>query len=215
LWILRYHRSRFFTFLFFMQKLSGNSLDKFNKSCSTFHQESKKTWVCIFLNFLRISMDFTRISKCLILLKMSFCKKIPGGFDSLQIRPQFADWPSERFRVLQCGPRGSWPSGSPESGEFAGVRGRERAGRESPPPKGSLSGLGRVRKRAGEWSCRRPAAVAARSSAPASSRPGIEKGRRAWLYVVLGEVSGWSNRRGNWWAGVPTTTVAMARAAEQ
>jgi hypothetical protein len=25
-----------------MQKLSGNSLDKFDKSCSTLHQESKK-----------------------------------------------------------------------------------------------------------------------------------------------------------------------------
>jgi hypothetical protein len=41
---------------------------------------------------------------------MSFCKKVPGGFDSLQIRSQFADWPSERFEVLQCGPRGSWPA---------------------------------------------------------------------------------------------------------
>jgi hypothetical protein len=28
----RYNISRFFTFLFFMQKLSGNSLDKFNTS---------------------------------------------------------------------------------------------------------------------------------------------------------------------------------------
>jgi hypothetical protein len=37
LWILRYNRSRFFAFLFFMQKLSGNSIDKFNTSCSTFH----------------------------------------------------------------------------------------------------------------------------------------------------------------------------------
>jgi hypothetical protein len=104
--------------------------------------------------------------------------------------------------------------GSPESSELANVRGRERAGRESPPPKGSFSGLGRVRKRAGEWSCPRPAAVAARSSAPASSRPGIENGRRARLYVVLGEVPEWSNRRENRWAGVSTATVAMARAAE-
>jgi hypothetical protein len=29
LWIVRYHRSRFFTFLFFMHKLPENSLDKF------------------------------------------------------------------------------------------------------------------------------------------------------------------------------------------
>jgi hypothetical protein len=40
--ILRSHRSRFFTFLFFMPKISGTSLDKFNKNCSTLHQESRK-----------------------------------------------------------------------------------------------------------------------------------------------------------------------------
>jgi hypothetical protein len=43
LWILRYHRSRFFPFLFFMLNLSGNNIDKFNKSCGVFLQESNKT----------------------------------------------------------------------------------------------------------------------------------------------------------------------------
>jgi hypothetical protein len=36
LWILRYCRSKFFTFLFFMQKLSGTSSGKNNKSCRIF-----------------------------------------------------------------------------------------------------------------------------------------------------------------------------------
>jgi hypothetical protein len=39
-----------------MQQLSGNSLDKFNKSCSTFHQESNKigfAFVWFFYDFLR------------------------------------------------------------------------------------------------------------------------------------------------------------------
>jgi hypothetical protein len=42
LWILRYHRSWFFTFLFFVAKILGNSLDKFNKSCIPLYQESRK-----------------------------------------------------------------------------------------------------------------------------------------------------------------------------
>jgi hypothetical protein len=42
LWILRYCRSRFFTFIFFMQKLSGTSLGKNNKSCSIFTMNPTK-----------------------------------------------------------------------------------------------------------------------------------------------------------------------------
>jgi hypothetical protein len=42
LWILRYHRSRFFTFLFFMLKISRNRLGEYNKRCSAPYQESSK-----------------------------------------------------------------------------------------------------------------------------------------------------------------------------
>jgi hypothetical protein len=42
-----------------MQKLSGNSLDKYNNSCSVFHQESNK----IEFAFFRFSTEFTKISK--------------------------------------------------------------------------------------------------------------------------------------------------------
>jgi hypothetical protein len=48
LWILRYHRSRFFTFLFFMPKILGSSLGEYNKSCSAHHQESRKIEFAIF-----------------------------------------------------------------------------------------------------------------------------------------------------------------------
>jgi hypothetical protein len=54
LWILRYQRSRYITFLFFMSKISGNSLYKFNKSCSVLHQESNK----IGFAFFRFFYDF-------------------------------------------------------------------------------------------------------------------------------------------------------------
>jgi hypothetical protein len=108
-------------------------------------------------------MDFTRISKCLILLKMPFCKKIPGGFDSLQIRPQFADWPSERFEVLQCGPRGSWPA------RLAGIRRARRQPR-------------RRRARPGKGGERVPTSQGFTFGA----RPGPEEGRRVLLPAVDG-----------------------------
>jgi hypothetical protein len=43
-----------------MQQLSRNSLDKFNKSCITFHQKSNKisfAFFWIFYDFLRILQD--------------------------------------------------------------------------------------------------------------------------------------------------------------
>jgi hypothetical protein len=48
LWILRYCRSRFFTFLFFMQKLTVTSSGKNNKSCGIVHHESKKIGFAFF-----------------------------------------------------------------------------------------------------------------------------------------------------------------------
>jgi hypothetical protein len=48
IWILRYGRSRVFTFLFFMQKLSGNSSGKNNKSCRIFHSEANKIGFALF-----------------------------------------------------------------------------------------------------------------------------------------------------------------------
>jgi hypothetical protein len=44
------------------------------------------------------------------------CKKVPGGFDSLHIRPRFALRPPEGFGILQCGPRGERPA------RLAGIR---------------------------------------------------------------------------------------------
>jgi hypothetical protein len=57
-------RSSFFTFLFFMPKISGNSLDKFNKSCSTLYQESNKIEFAIFLflyDFLEILQESANV----------------------------------------------------------------------------------------------------------------------------------------------------------
>jgi hypothetical protein len=45
-----------------------------------YHNESNKIWVCIFLIFLRIYMDFTKISKTHVLFKLQLFTKIPGIF---------------------------------------------------------------------------------------------------------------------------------------
>jgi hypothetical protein len=59
LWFLRYCRSRFFTFVFFMQKLTGISSGKNNKSCRIIHHESNK----IGFAFFRFSTIFYAIYK--------------------------------------------------------------------------------------------------------------------------------------------------------
>jgi hypothetical protein len=60
---------------------------------------------------------------------------------------------------------------------------------------------------------RRQASAGTETPAPASSRPGQENRRRARLYLVLWQALGWSNRRGDRWAGVVTAAAAMASVA--
>jgi hypothetical protein len=113
---LRYNRSRFFIFIFFLQQLSGKSIVNLYKSSSAFHQESNKIEVAFFLIFLQFSMHFTSFSQTSTLFKKLICKEVPRGFDSLQKHPRFAAWPSEIFVALQCGPRGEGPT------RLAGIR---------------------------------------------------------------------------------------------
>jgi hypothetical protein len=50
----------FFTFLFFLPKISRNRLGEYNKSCSTLHQESNKigsAFFCFFYDFLENLQD--------------------------------------------------------------------------------------------------------------------------------------------------------------
>jgi hypothetical protein len=121
---LRYHRSRFFTFLFFMQKLSGNSFGKNNKSYSTFHQESNKIsfallwFVYDFLRNLQVS------AKGQTLFKNPTFTQAPGTSQFSPIHPQFTQ-NSPRRRKMQLGPWGNRRRSSPESGEAGGAPGRK------------------------------------------------------------------------------------------
>jgi hypothetical protein len=57
-----------YTFIFFMPKILGNSLDKFTKVVVLFTISLEKL-TCGFTIFLRFSRDFTRIDKVILLLK--------------------------------------------------------------------------------------------------------------------------------------------------
>jgi hypothetical protein len=92
LYILRYCRSRFFTFLCFMQKLSGTSSGKNNKSCGIFYHKSneiKFSFLWFFYDFLH---NLQKSAKALILFQLQLCsraleKKYPFAMWSLGARP--------------------------------------------------------------------------------------------------------------------------------
>jgi hypothetical protein len=70
-----------------MQKLSGNNLDKFNKSCITFHQESNKigfAFFWFFYNFLRILQDSANVA---LLFDIRFSRQAPVRLRSLTEKP--------------------------------------------------------------------------------------------------------------------------------
>jgi hypothetical protein len=118
-----------------VQKLSRNSSCKNNKSCSTFRQESNKirfAFFWIFYDFIWILQESVRH---IYYLRCRFARKTLEVFDSLQIRPQFADRPSERTEVSQCGPRGGGRRERRNSGE---LRRRGRPGTGVGWSKGSL-----------------------------------------------------------------------------
>jgi hypothetical protein len=84
---LRYNRSRFYKFLFFLQKLSGKSIGKFYQSCSVFHQESNKIGFAIFRFFYDFLWIFLSLSKSPLLLKIWFYTETPKSFQKLTSIP--------------------------------------------------------------------------------------------------------------------------------
>jgi hypothetical protein len=115
LYILRYCRSRFFTFVFFMQKLTGISSGKNNKSCRIFYHESKKFGFAFFWFFYDFLWNLQESANSQILFELPFCREALGknlGFAmwSLGALPARLRWNSGRV--------------------VAGVR-RGRAGRRS------------------------------------------------------------------------------------
>jgi hypothetical protein len=107
---LRYCRSRFFTFLFFTQKLSGTSSGKNNKSCGIFHHESKK----LGLQFSDFSTIFYAIyknqQKHFYYFRFAFAAGTLESFGIFMICPWLTKNTLETLDSLQCRPWGRRPA---------------------------------------------------------------------------------------------------------
>jgi hypothetical protein len=111
-----------------MPKLSGNNLDKFNKSCSTSHLEFNK----IEFAFFWVLDDFYKIYKFQQLtkhyLRCMFQRKPLKVLDSLRVGPLFVDRTLETTWDSQLGPRAP-AGGGPAKLRRTGGRDRPGAGR--------------------------------------------------------------------------------------
>jgi hypothetical protein len=99
---LRYCRSRFFTFVFFIQTLTGISSGKNNKSCGIFHNEPKKIGFAFFRFFYNFLHNLQETAKSLYYWSYPFAVR-----------------PLKRFFPLQCSP---WAAGQRRSGQIPANR---------------------------------------------------------------------------------------------
>jgi hypothetical protein len=87
-----------------MPKISGNSLDKFNRSCSTLHQESNKIEFAIFRFFYDFLEVLQESANVLYYWRQGFALRPLEWFNLSQPYPRFTNNPLERKRTLQLGP---------------------------------------------------------------------------------------------------------------
>jgi hypothetical protein len=193
LWILRYSRSRIFTFLFFMPKMSGNSSGKNNKSCMIFHIESKKIGFAFFWFFYDFIRIFKVSAKAIYYLRLGFTGRSLELSILLRIGPWFTKNTLERTKETQCSPLAMEAAVPAEIGR---LRWRIRPGKEWGRKRGSpgLDLWPETRRKGARW---RLAAVAgAGASAPVEGR------RRRWCPTTRGGgvgSCGVARTLGRWW----------------
>jgi hypothetical protein len=127
--ILRYFRSSFFTFLFFMQKLSGTSSGKNNKSCGIFHHESNKTKFAFFwfvYNFLR---NLQESAKCTLLFELQLAVRPLRFLDSYAYALVLRLTPWKETSPRNVSPRAVAGAGGANSGELVAGLAREARGK--------------------------------------------------------------------------------------
>jgi hypothetical protein len=90
LYNLRYCRSRVFTFVLFMQKLTGISSGQNNKSCGIFHHESNKISFAFLWCFYDFLQNLQETAKALLLLELPLCRKALGKISFLAMWPLVA-----------------------------------------------------------------------------------------------------------------------------
>jgi hypothetical protein len=122
---LKYCRSRFILFVFFLQKLKGISSGYNNKSCRIIHNGSNR--ICF--AFLRFFCDFIR--------NLQETEKWQHYWSY-----PFARRTLENFAALQCGPWGGGRCGVAKFRRTSPGFGRWRAGEGPRGAKGSVWGIG-------------------------------------------------------------------------
>jgi hypothetical protein len=92
-----------------MQKLSRNSLGKNNKSCITFHQESKNIGFAFVLVFYDFLWSLQVSAKHMYYLRNRLSLRSLEIFVDSQPYPYFAQNTPKLSQTLQCGPWAGWP----------------------------------------------------------------------------------------------------------
>jgi hypothetical protein len=103
---LRYHRSRFFTFLFFMQKLSRNSSGKIKNVVVLFTRSPTKLGLH-FSEFATIFYRFYKNQQNPCTIEDSTCNKVPGKIWGLTIIPLLCGLALKKKSPLAIGPLGT------------------------------------------------------------------------------------------------------------
>jgi hypothetical protein len=125
---LSYGISRFFTFLFFILKISRIRPCEYNKRCSIFHHESNKIGFAFLLNSLRFYKDFTRFSKRLNTISEHTFKQAPRIFQRVTYIPLLRRWTPGKIWGLAIGSLGTGRrrSGQNPASRWPGPAGRWR-----------------------------------------------------------------------------------------
>jgi hypothetical protein len=150
-----------------MQKLLGKDMDMLYRSCSVFHQESKK----LSLNF----SEFLAIFYAFYKIQHLHHRSRRNGFTNRS--SDFADRPSGRKLRLQLG---AWRHGQRrelDSGQGKARLGRERVGECLGTHLRPIPGVGWLRGRAGEGARRHHALAAAATGLPANRSLSLEHKR--------------------------------------
>jgi hypothetical protein len=144
-----------------MQKLSGTSSGKNNKSCGVFYHESKKTRFAFFWFFYDFLRNLQESATYTLLFENHFARRSLGRIGILPKCPWFALRPSERICPLQLGPRAPAGGGPPK---FRRNGSQDRPARAEEGPEGSLglipAGVRSGRGAGGVARRRRPALAA-------------------------------------------------------
>jgi hypothetical protein len=105
LWILQKHKPKYFTFLFFKQKLRLKSIYTSGESCSSCYTKHNKIRFAIFGFFCNLLWILQVSAKTHKGVRNLFARRPLDSFPPSQIYPRIAQNTLEVLGASQCGPR--------------------------------------------------------------------------------------------------------------